>query len=567
MGNLKQKRGFTSEPDPKYSITDWRIKRQRTAAYIRVSTDSRDQENSLKNQRAHYEKMIPANPLWEYVGIFQDEGLSGTSMHKRKGLLDLIDVCKAGEIDLIVVKEVSRLARNTKDCLDIAQQLATLEPPVGIFFENNNLNTLETGSKIFLTMLAMCAELESELKSQSVKFGLNELYGDYNFPVPRLLGYIKTARYTMGIEPEGAKTVRLIYDLFLAGISPIEIAVILTGLNRPTVKKNLTWLPGSVTGILGNEKYTGAYLMQKRYTVTFLTHQTRKNVGQKRIYHDPEHHEAIVSPQEHARALLMLKANHASQYFNNKYEIRVIRRGLLTGFIPMNVAFGGYGAEHYLAAYIMARVPDVKFSAEIPIIAGARHIAREVGCDRYTAILNATANRIKFNSICTDLLDAKYVEILLNPREKLLAVRKTFRKTNNSILWNSIAITARELSNVLYELMGWEKGWQCKIPATVLRRGFEKLLMFDLSNCEYKYRSDGKDSKYIRAIPNNWIDTSGTDAVDFMLRSRRAFADNLSDWRLGESALAVEGFDTYIEPKTRTSLDLMIRELMVNGIG
>jgi DNA invertase Pin-like site-specific DNA recombinase len=211
MENLKQKHGFTSEPDPRYDTTDWRVKRLRVAAYIRVSTDSRDQENSLKNQRAHYERMIPSNPLWKYAGIYSDDGISGTSMRNRRGLLHLVDECKAGNIDLIVVKEVSRLARNTRDCLDIAQQLAELDSPVGIFFENNNLNTLETGSKIFLTVLAMCAELESELKSRSVEFGQNEIFREYTFPVPTMLGYTRTGKYTMEIELEGAKTV---YGIF-----------------------------------------------------------------------------------------------------------------------------------------------------------------------------------------------------------------------------------------------------------------------------------------------------------------------------------------------------------------
>jgi DNA invertase Pin-like site-specific DNA recombinase len=561
VGEAKQTRGFTSEPDPRYANIDWRAKKLRAAAYIRVSTDSLDQENSLKNQWAHYEKMIPSNPLWEYVGIFQDEGISGTSMHNRKGLQRLIAECKAGKIDLIVVKEVSRLARNTRDCLDIAEQLLELEPTVGIFFENNNLNTLEAGSKMFLTVLAMCAELESELKSRSVEFGLRELFGRFTFPVPQLLGYKKIAKYTMGVEPEGAKTVRLIYDLFLAGTSPIEIAAILTRLKRHTVKNNQNWLVSSVTGILGNEKYTGAYLMCKSYTVTFLTHQTRRNIGQKRIYHDPDHHEGIVSPKEHARALLMLRANHDSPYFNNKYEIRVIRRGLLTGFIPMNVAFGGYGVQHYLAAYVMARVPELKFSAEIPVIPGLRHLTRTIGYDRNTATLSITGAKLSFNAACISCLGAGHVEVLLNPRERLLAVRKRAHKTKNTIPLDGASIPARELNSVLYELMDWQKSWRCRIPATILRRDDDKVLMFDLSACELRYRSNGANSRYVRAVPGEWLDAAGTEPIDVMLRSRKAYADTLSNWRLAESALPVEGFDTYIEPRTRKALDTMMGEL------
>lgn len=561
MEHKKHIGGFTSEPDPKYSTTDWRGKCLRAAAYIRVSTDSDDQENSLKNQRAHYERMIPSNPLWEYVGIFQDEGISGTNMRNRKGLLRLIDECKAGNIDLIVVKEVSRLARNTRDCLDIAQQLAGLNPPVGIFFENNNLNTLDAGSKVFLTVLAMCAELESELKSRSVEFGQDELFRTYKFPVPKLLGYRKVEKYTMEIEEEGAKTVRLIYDLFLAGNAPVEIAAILTNLKRPTARNNLTWLPGSVTDILSNEKYAGAYLMRKRFTVSFLTHQTRRNIGQKRIFHKPNHHAAIVSLEEHARVLLMLRANHASPFFNNKYEIKVIRSGLLAGFIPMNAAFGGYGAEHYLAAHIMARVPDVEFAAEIAVIPGLRRLSRKILCDRHTATLTLNKTQAVFNKLCESRLDADYAEILLNPKEKLLAVRRSASNNPNAIPWSGEPIPARELNNVLFEMMGSQNGWQCKIPASVLRRCDESVIIFDLTDCEYRFRAE--NMKYIRAISDERYNMAGT--VDYMLRSRRAYADSLKDWKLGEKAAEVEGFNSYITPASKEAIDTMIRELSMYG--
>ena len=565
MENNTKPHGFTSEPDPRFRKTDWREKKLRVAAYIRVSTDSTDQENSLRNQRSRYERLIAANPLWEFIGIFADEGISGTKMDNRKGLLHLIGECEAGKIDLVIVKEVSRLARNTRECLYIVSLLADLPSPVGIFFENNNLNTLETGSKIILTVLAMCAELESELKSGAVGTGLEENFRRYKFHVPVLLGYVKTEKHTMAIEPEGAKTVRLIYDLFLAGNSPIEIAAIITELNRPTIKKRLKWRPNGVISILSNEKYAGAYMMQKTFTVSFLTHQTRRNIGQKRIYHSPYNHDPIVSPQEHARALLLLRANHNSPYFNSKYEIRVIRRGLLSGFIPMNVAFGGYDAEHYLAAYVMARLPELKFSAQLPVIPGVLRLSREILCDRHTATLNITGSRLAFNAACLSRLNADYVEILLNPQEKLLALRKTTRRNKNAIPWDSATIHAREICGVLYELMGWPKGGKCKVPAGVLRRGDDRVMMFDLRECECRYRPDEKSGKYVRAVPSERLDADGVDAINYMLRSRRAYAESLPNWRLSESAASVEGFDTYIEPKTAEALHSMIGELMVHG--
>jgi Site-specific recombinases, DNA invertase Pin homologs len=264
---------IVSGVDPTYTNKNWRGKKLRVAYYIRVSSDKNDQLNSFRNQKDHYEKFGAEHPNWVSIGIYSDEGISGTSMHNRDGFNRMVTDCEAGLIDLIVVKEVSRFARNTADCLNTVQHLLTLDPPIGIYFENNNLNTLDVGTKIILTVFAMFAELDSELKSRSVDFGLNECYerGEYLCPTDNLLGYYKDARFSMQIEPEGAKTVRLIYDLFLAGYSPAKIAEILTSLFLLTAKGNPVWSKSSVIGILKNERYSGAILMQKTFTVSFLT--------------------------------------------------------------------------------------------------------------------------------------------------------------------------------------------------------------------------------------------------------------------------------------------------------
>ena len=133
---------IVSGVDPVYEKKDFRTEKLKTCAYIRVSTDSSDQENSLKNQRAHYEKFIAQFPKWEYVGVFSDDGISGTSLKNRVGFHQMREACKAGKVQLIVVKEVSRFARNVVDCLNTVQELLTLDPPVGIYFENNNLSTI-----------------------------------------------------------------------------------------------------------------------------------------------------------------------------------------------------------------------------------------------------------------------------------------------------------------------------------------------------------------------------------------------------------------------------------------
>ena len=130
--NLKNR--IVLEVDPIYEHKDWRQKQYLVGAYTRVSTDSSDQENSLNNQKKHYDATIPANPNWEYVGLYADDGISGTSTRNRNEFKRMIEDCKTGKLNLIVTKDVSRFARNIVDCLATVQFLLSLDPPVGVYF-------------------------------------------------------------------------------------------------------------------------------------------------------------------------------------------------------------------------------------------------------------------------------------------------------------------------------------------------------------------------------------------------------------------------------------------------
>ena len=563
MADSKRKR-IISEVDPKYNSKDWRQKKLRVAAYARVSTDSKDQENSLKNQREYYEKFIPQHANWEYIGIFSDDGISGTSVRNRTGFREMIEACKAGSIDLIVIKDVSRFARNTTDCLNTVQELLTLDPPVGIYFENNNLNTLEAGNKVILTVLAMFAELDSELKSGSVRFGLQVIFdrGDYLCPTQNLLGYKKDGKYRMVIEPQGAKTVRLIYDLFLSGYSKKEIASILTELALPTAKGNLVWSTAAVSGICRNERYCGDIIMQKSYTVSFLTHQTRRNVGQRRLYYEPEHHEGIVSREEHARALLLLKANHESPFFNHEYEIKVIKRGLLAGFIPMNPAFGGYDAGHYLGALVMAQIRQIDIESEVAYITGAKRVRRELFGGKDTAVVTISSHGLLFNTGCVSLLkNTEYVEVLLHPGERLLAVRGCGRRNKNVVPWSGKAIPAKELSGVLFDLMGWRKSWKYKSTANCFTKNDEQILLFDLSCCEFHLPPNDRGERPARAVPSDWLSKFGEALPEYMMLCRRALANVLDDWQLDVPASAIQGFTSGIKSLSRKEAERRISEM------
>ena len=546
--------------DPIYENKERQQRILRVAIYIRVSTDSSDQMNSLYNQKMHYESIVLANPNWEYVGLYADDGISGTSTRNRKEFNRLLADCKAGKIDLIIVKDVSRFARNVVDCLNTTEFLQTLDPPVGIYFENNNLNTLDVGTKLFLTIFAMVAELESASKSDSVRFGNNVCFerGDYFSPT-RLLGYKKVGKYEMEIEPEGANTVRLIYDLFLAGYSLKEIAEVLTLLSRLTATGRVKWSPGSVARILQNEKHCGDFIMQKTFVENYLTHKVIRNRGQRKLYHALQHHKGIVTKAEHVRALLLLKSNPYSPYYNHLFVIKIIRQGLLSGFIPLNPAFGGYNACHYLYAFEISRIPFPKIETEVTHIVGAKPIRREFFHERNTAAVTLSRLGIFFNPGCISLMkETEYVEMLLNPMELLLAVRKTTRQNRNAIPWKPLSVRARELTRIIYQLMGWQTDWKYKATAHYFSKNNQQVIIFDLASCVFQFR-EGK--KLIKSIPSEWISEFGEDFSEHAMLCRRALAKKLENWKLSATPSHVDGIELGVVHLTREQAEERITEM------
>ncbi len=149
-------------------------KKIRTAAYARVSTASDEQLLSLEVQKAHYEEYIKSNPEWEFVGLYYDEGISGTKMDKREALQRLLSDCDNGRIDRVLTKYISRFSRNTTDCLVMVRRLSRLN--ISIYFERENINTLEASGELLLTIMASLAQQESEPLSQNVKMGLQFRY-------------------------------------------------------------------------------------------------------------------------------------------------------------------------------------------------------------------------------------------------------------------------------------------------------------------------------------------------------------------------------------------------------
>ena len=274
----------------------------RVAAYCRVSTASDEQLVSLAAQKTHYENYIKSNDEWEFAGLYYDEGVTGTKKEKRDGLLSMVADCEKGQIDFVITKSISRFARNTTDCLELVRKLLNLD--IYIYFEKENLNTGSMESELMLSILSSLAENESVSISENEKWSIKKRFQNGTFIISYPPYGYNNVEGEMVIVPEQAEIVKRIFSDTLAGKSTHAIAGELNTRGIPT-KKGGAWTPGTINGIIGNEKYTGDVLYQKTYTDSSFNRHT--NYGELDQYLVRDHHAAIVSHEEFDRANAVLR--------------------------------------------------------------------------------------------------------------------------------------------------------------------------------------------------------------------------------------------------------------------
>ena len=270
---------------------------RRVAAYARVSTSSEEQLTSYEAQVDYYTRFIQSKPEWEFVRVYTDEGISAVNTKKREGFNQMVRDALDGKIDLIVTKSVSRFARNTVDSLTTVRKLK--DKGIEIYFEKENIWTLDAKGELLITIMSSLAQEESRSISENVTWGHRKRFADGKVSVPfeHFLGYDRGPDGNLVVNREQAKTVKLIYRLFLDGYTFHSIAKELTARGLETPAKKKRWYPGTVESILTNEKYKGDALLQKRFTVNFLTKETKMNEGEVPQYYVENNHEAIISPQ------------------------------------------------------------------------------------------------------------------------------------------------------------------------------------------------------------------------------------------------------------------------------
>jgi len=271
--------------------------KKRVAAYARVSTDNDEQLSSYEAQVDYYTRHIHSNSAWYFVEIYSDEGISATSTKKRDGFNRMIADALDGKIDLIITKSVSRFARNTVDTLTTVRQLK--EKGVEVYFEKENIYTLDSKGELLITIMSSLAQEESRSISENVTWGQRKRFADgkVSLPYGRFLGYEKGEDGLPKIIDKEAKVVRLIYKLFLEGKTPSGIAKHLTNKGFLTPSGKQQWHYSTVASILTNEKYKGDALLQKTITVDFLTKKKKVNEGEVPQYYVEQSHSPIISPE------------------------------------------------------------------------------------------------------------------------------------------------------------------------------------------------------------------------------------------------------------------------------
>ena len=517
---------------------------KRVAVYARVSTDDPNQTSSYELQKNHYEDLVNRRSNWELVDIYADEGISGTSLQHRDNFLRMIEDCRAGKIDLIVTKSVSRFARNIIDCIGYVRQLKAENPPIGVFFETENIFTLDENSEMSLSFIATLAQEESHTKSEIMNSSIEMRFKRGIFLTPKLLGYDHDDNGMLVINEDEAKTVRFIFFAYLYGYTSQQIADALTEMERLTKRGNDVWSAGSVLQILSNERYCGDVLARKTFTPNYLNHKPKKNNHDRNQYRQKDHHDAIISREDFFAVQKLIRN---AKYRNKGYfpEMQVVKKGYLKGYVVIHPKWAGFTIDDYYTASSsvldgVTKIPSNNIELQLEkgnIDLSEYELVRSQFLSKSGQIsVSITPTKLMFNKTAlTKIPETKKIELLVFPEKKMIAVRKAITNSRFAIEWSRLTekgimpkiISGSAFIPTLYKLFSWNANIQYKITGSVHRFSDENLLVFcaddaTLSIDKFDFEQDEeldiytelekhtrKRRKRITAYPKKWATSFG----------------------------------------------------------
>jgi DNA invertase Pin-like site-specific DNA recombinase len=534
FGTPQQKGNVTVYPAVSAEILrSVRRSKMRVAAYVRVSTDSTGQEGSLILQREYYENYIKSNPEYEFAGIYEDDGITATSVEKRRGFLNLIEDCRAGRIDLILTKSISRFARNLGDLLHYINMLSSLDPPVEIYFEADRMSTSGASGETIIALLGLFAQEESRLKSESVTWAVDNLFAQgkyYAFPA---LGYDKERGRDnpLVINEEEAKTVRLCYAMTIKGYSFAYIANTMNMLGLKSKPGNVRWTANTVIALLSNEKNAGDLRARKTVTRNYKTQKSKRNEGEKPQYYVRGHHEAIVPPLAYDVALRIIKNRRGN--IDGIPSLKTVPEGVLKGFVVVSKNVQGYMLNDYMeASRSVYEGDEEEEDREISISADkvsvfdlrAYDVVSTLSFDNHTKpACSIKDGKVIFNTACSKVLGAGKAEILFHPSKAIMALRTSAgnvspKRINETCITKPVHLP--HFVPIALESAGLKSEYRYRIHGTRRTKNGESLVLFDLLNAEiisHRKNTYILPDKYVERYGNGYyenIAASGLHKID-----------------------------------------------------
>lgn len=544
------------ENQDRVKIDDYQL----VAIYARVSTDDPAQTSSFELQQKYYEDLIAKNPKWTLVKIYSDEGKSGTTTAHREGFLEMLKDAYAGKIDLIIVKNISRFARNVVDFLSTIRKLT--EKRVGVLFESESIYSLNDSNHMTLSMFASMAEQESRIRSRSMETSLR-MRLDHGLPLtPELLGFIKGEDGKLVKNPETYKIPKLMFYMYLYGYSTQQIATILTKLSKRTYLGNLKWTANGVATSLRNERYCGDVLTRKRFRVfapDVDEQKSFKNVGQKPQSYYRKEHEQIISYDDFV-AVQRIMDNAKFGGTSLLPDLMVIPEGLLKGYVIVHPKWGSFTMDDYMNASKSVEIVQKTEITEAAEEEGAFDLRGyevadyQLFSDLQTPWVSLQQSEVRFGLQCIkDVTSENFVELLVHPQKRMLAVRPATKDNRYAVQWatgvndqrEARSIACRAFIDTLYAIFGWKTGYRYKLYGRIYRDENNAACIFHEEDVSVYIQKEiylasrgealtgtllNQSGKYIRAIKGDFRDGVG---IDYYVEKSRQELENLTkeEWK------------------------------------
>ena len=441
--------------------------------------------SSIENQTKYYTEKVEKTPNWNMYRIYSDEGKSGTSTKRREEFKQMINEAKMGRFDIILCASVSRFARNVSTCIEEVRQLKISNPnhPVGVYFETENIYTLDPESSQALSIHAMLAEWESDNKSRRMKLSYDQRICTGQYPVLDLLGYRHTADGDLVIEEDEAKTVRLIFLAYICGYSCQEIAEMLTEKKRKTLKGRTDWNASMVRSIMQNERRWGDLHARKTIVLDYAEKKIVKNNRIRDAAYVPSHHQGIVTPNI-AKAAKYVNASGVS-LTGGVPDVLVIPSGTLKGFISIQPVWTGIDNPSLdsicLSVYTKSEAEEFNNAISKYMDNEKGYFTPSSSCfiSRSTPYITLTNKYLHFSKQLLNRFEHyEYFEVLFHPLKRIFAIRSCRNHCSNAIFVKGATLNSKGFMNVIFERMGWNPKLVHRLNGVTKRRGSETIVFF-----------------------------------------------------------------------------------------